>query len=129
MYSLLITSSRKPRNETPYNPTDIDQHRGKVYTTRNRTEYQFKHCDGSFHGEKSLNGVMPELVAGIHPRHEKRLGRIFSEGSREKLRVFMKKYGEAVTAGKYLVLCLSSDDAEEIGTIGFKTGSRLEGLI
>ncbi len=104
-----------------YDPADVMQHANKTYTTQNSI-YSFDE-QGRFHGRDSVENCVPELVAGLHQEYEQDLKGIFGNGEREKLRDLLRECGEKPQKGKYLVMVLTEEDAEEKERVGFKSSA------
>jgi hypothetical protein len=102
-----------------YDPRDIRAHCGKTYETENSI-YSFGVL-GTFHGRKSIQGVVPELVAGLDKRYSPELEQCFNETNRQGLYDLVMRYGEEPKKGKHLVLVLDATDAAQTERIGFKS--------
>ena len=119
-----------------YNPSDIKQHAGATYRTENGSKYYFT-LNGQFYGRDSIEGIFPEIVAGLDLKHTGKIESAFAGVNysdreilrkRKKLIKLVKRHGERPSEGKHLVLVLRDYDALRTERIGFKS-SPLEKIV
>lgn len=109
--------------KTEYDPTNVRAHANKTYKTENST-YSFGPL-ATFHGRDSIEGIVPELVAGIDPENNCSVCFLIEEKNRKGLYDFVMENAREPVEGRHLVLVLSEEDAKKTERIGFKS-SRLE---
>lgn len=111
-----------------YDPSNIEQHMGMTYSTTRGSDYRIDRM-GCFHGRDSLEWIKPELVAGLAKSYLKQAKRCLEKKDREKLKEITMEHGKKPSAGKYLVIVLSEEDAKIKNEVGMISFSPLEGML
>ena len=108
--------------ETNYDPRNLTPHTGKSYKIGNEI-FSFN-SSGRFyfegqHPTNHVEGVIPEVIAGLDTRYKEKLQLIFGGQQRHGLVDLIEKCGEEPAVGKILVFALNKEDAKKRDRIGY----------